>query len=337
MPCGVTALERLGVTPFLCPGDYFPFKGIHYLLPGGAAAVGNFREGVGWGIPRQTLSAALLERARTLKPLKVRDRMKVESSRREDGRWSVRVDGEWISATLLIGADGLNSAVRKSAGLDGSSRQWHRWGIRQHFAIAPWSEHVQVHWGDGVEAYITPCGERLVGVAFLWDRMRLPRLPGGDALVPALIERFPLLRRQLGNAAACDAPLALGPMQRNARGVVADGLLLIGDAAGYLDALTGEGLSLAFKQALALQETVLALLRMPDKYTQPLSAQDLAGYAKAHRAIVTPYYRFTRLALELGRRQRLLNPSIRLLAVYPKLFSLILSCSMGFTPFHRNS
>ncbi len=331
MPSGVAALERLQVTPCLRPGDYFPFKGICYRLPGGQTAVGNFRQGSGWGIPRRTLSSTLLERACALKSLEIREDVKIESCYRNGGRWWVRVEDEWISPTLLVGADGLNSSVRKWAGLDAPLKQWYRWGVRQHFAIAPWSEYVEVHWGDGVEAYVTPCGERLIGVAFLWDRTRYLRLPGGDALIPSLIERFPFLRRQLGNVTPCDAPLALGPMEQNVRGVVADGLLLIGDAAGYLDALTGEGISLALHAALALEPTVLPLLRFARGCGGALSAQALGEYARAHRAIVTPYYRFTRLALWLGCHQKLLNHSIRLLAVCPELFSLLLSYSMGST------
>jgi flavin-dependent dehydrogenase len=109
---------------------------------------------------------------------------------------------------------------------------------------------------------------------------------------------------------------------------VSDGLLLIGDAAGYLDAITGEGISMALAQALALRETVIPLLHRQEGV---LRRQDLLQYQKAYRTIVRPYYLFTHLMLWLSRHQALGERVIGILHTHPGLFQKLLSASMGAT------
>jgi menaquinone-9 beta-reductase len=60
--------------------------------------------------------------------------------------------------------------------------------------------------------------------------------------MPSLIESFPVLKRYLNGKCPFDEPLTVGPMNRNATFTIADGIILIGDAAGFLDAITGEKL-----------------------------------------------------------------------------------------------
>jgi flavin-dependent dehydrogenase len=333
MPTGVAYLERLGVRPFLRDGGYFPFEGICYVSPKGRTASAVFQEGPGWGIPRLELSRALLQRAMEVDCLEIRTEVQAtpvpgEARGEQDKLW-VKVGSDCIGTKLLVGADGLNSTVRRWAALQRSKGAYQRWGTRQHFQIAPWSRNVEVYLNDGLEAYITPCGENLVGVAFLWDRKRHPRLPGGDRLIPALLEAFPALQRRLQNAPVSDTALAVGPLQRNAIRPVMDGVLLIGDAAGYLDALTGEGISMAFAQALALEETVVPILR---ERNGMLSRHDLSAYERAYRAIVRPYYQMTHVVLWLSRHPVFSEQAVRLLGHEPALLQSMLSANMGLIP-----
>jgi 2-polyprenyl-6-methoxyphenol hydroxylase-like FAD-dependent oxidoreductase len=336
MPTGVAYLEGLGVTQHLQLEHYFPFEGIRYFSPMGKIASAAFREGAGWGIPRLELSRALLQSAAEVDCLEMRTEVlatpiRVEGQGEHKRLW-VKVGEELIGTRLLVGADGLNSGVRRWAGLQGPKGVYRRWGARQHFRIAPWSREVEVHWSNGLEAYITPCGENLVGVAFLWDRKRHPALPGGDKLIPTLLEAFPVLAERLQNACASDAALAVGPLQQNAIRPVADGVLLIGDAAGYLDALTGEGISLALAQALTLEGTVVPILQ--GRHGMP-SRRDLSAYEQAYRAIVRPYYQITRFVLWLSNHPTLLEQVIRLLGYRPALFQSLLSANMGLIPLWR--
>jgi flavin-dependent dehydrogenase len=330
MPTGVSSLERLGVKQHL--RKFFAFEGIRYISPKGVTAQAPFHEGAGLGIPRLELSRALSQQAMRFDCLEICTGVCATSIRREENQYlSVKVGKDRIRTRLLVGADGLHSVVRRWSGLEGPKGNQARWGIRQHFQMTPWSGEVEVYWSNGIEAYITPCGENLVGVAFLWDQKRHPHLPGGKQLFPALLKSFPALQERLQNRPACDAALALGPMQRKAIRPVADGVLLVGDAAGYLDALTGEGISLALAQALSLEETVIPLL-LASRQKGMLSATDLSSYKRAYQVITRPYYQMTYFALWLSRHPFLVEWAIRLLRRKPPLFQSLLSANMGVIP-----
>jgi flavin-dependent dehydrogenase len=188
---------------------------------------------------------------------------------------------------------------------------------------------VEVYWGEGVEAYITPVGVDLIGIAFLWDRRISRRIQGGERLFPSLLAAFPPLQERLAGAAPVDSVQSVGPLQRTARSPVSDGLVLIGDAAGYLDALTGEGISLALNQALALEKLIVPLLKSNKKGASALSVEDLSHYHQAYISIMKPYYQMTSLALLAARYTWLAEDVVTLFGKIPPLFPLLLSANMG--------
>jgi flavin-dependent dehydrogenase len=240
MPGGVAALHRLGVRP---PG--MPFRGIRYLdgrdrADRRACATADFPDGSGLGLRRLALHGALHQAV-------VDAGAELGAARVHD----VQQDGEYVQAAgvrarYLIAADGLHSPVRRALGLERAARGRRRWGIRAHHAIAPWSEYVEVYWGEHGEAYVTPVAPDCVGVAFLGSG----REPFAERLAA-----FPALRERLAGAVAGPV-LAAGPLHQRVSRPVAGRVLLIGDAAGYVDALTGEGLSLGFRCAEAAVEAI---------------------------------------------------------------------------------
>jgi flavin-dependent dehydrogenase len=140
------------------------------------------------------------------------------------------------------------------------------------------------------------------------------------------MQSFPEVQARLAAVRPTDLPRAVGPLQRSVKSVVADGVLLIGDAAGYLDAITGEGLSLALAQALCLEQTLVPVLqRTPGSPT----ARELTPYARAHHVIVRPCYQMTQLVLWLSRHATLAERVIQVLHRQPAIFQHLLSASMG--------
>ena len=234
MPGGVAALDALGVHPV---GE--PLSGIAYLA-GSRRADARFRSGPGRGVRRTTLHRDLREAAFD-SGVRVVPR-KLTRLTQTDG--AVVVDGG-RAVGHVVAADGLHSPVRRLLGV-GRPAPVRRYGQRVHVRTEPWTSFVEVHWSAHAEAYVTPVAPDLVGVAVLTSR----RAPFTEHLA-----EFPSLVRRLAGR-PLTAVRGAGPLwQRTSRRVVGR-VLLVGDAAGYVDALTGEGISLGLAQAAAAVEAV---------------------------------------------------------------------------------
>ena len=118
------------------------------------------------------------------------------------------VPGTGLRARWLVAADGLHSPVRRSLGLEVATHHAPRYGLRRHYAVPPWTPYVEVHWGPHAEAYVTPLGPDLVGVALLTAR----RAPFATQLetFPELAARLPRRRpsRRCADRDRCVSALA---------------------------------------------------------------------------------------------------------------------------------
>ena len=228
MPGALPLLARLGVDP-----DGMPLRGVSYRTVT-RRADHLFRSGEGRGVRRTTLHRALADRATELGITRVAAR--VESVQQTDST----VTAAGITARYLLACDGLHSSVRRQLGLERSVRGSRRFGLRRHFAVAPWNDLIEVHWTREAEVYITPIAPDLTGVAVLGP----PRTDFDRAVaaVPELAER-------LAGVEAVTEVRGAGPFRQRAAARTAGRVLLVGDASGYVDAITGEGLRLGFEQA----------------------------------------------------------------------------------------
>ncbi len=236
MPGAVAALRELGVAP-----HGRPFRGIRY-IDGVHEATADFRGGAGLGVRRTTLQASL---AAAVAEAGISVYALAVESVEPDGH---RVLAAGLEARYLAAADGLHSRVRRLVGLAGQVSPRPRFGLRRHFAVAPWAEHVEVHWGRDLEAYVTPVDDHCVGVALLTGR----REP-----FDVQLRHFPALRARLVGATG-SAVRGAGPLWQQTTNRVAGRVLLVGDAAGYVDALTGEGIAVGLASARALVDAVVA-------------------------------------------------------------------------------
>ena len=243
MPGAVTALAGLGVDP---EGE--ALTGIRY-LSGDRAVDAPFRSIPGRGVRRTTLHDALRSAA---SDAVVKIEQRSASVVRPDPE-GVTVDGERFRH--VVAADGLHSPVRRTLGLDAGPAPHRRYGLRRHYRIAPWTSYVEVHWADNVEAYVTPVAGDVVGVAILTSTQR----SFDDQL-----GQVPTVLRRLHDAPALGNVLGAGPLRQRASARVAGRVLLVGDAAGYVDALTGEGVALAVAQARAAVAAIVA--DQPQRY-----------------------------------------------------------------------
>jgi menaquinone-9 beta-reductase len=291
MPDAVARLREIGVEP---PGS--AIRGIRY-VDGGLTAEGVFPQAGGLGVRRLDLHESLVRRA---EEVGVELRWGVSAKGLEEG--GVATDQGPIRARWIVGADGLLSKVRLWAGLAGEPGPLRRFGVRRHFAVAPWTDCVEVYWGPDCEAYVTPVGPDRLGLAMLWS--------GKTSSFDELIECFPTLRDRLAGAPEISRDRGAGPLHQKVLGVRRGNVALVGDASGYLDAITGEGMAVAFHQTAALVEAIVA--------------GDLDSYAAAHRRISRLPDFMTSMVLALERRPRLRRRALRALAAEPALFSRLL-------------
>lgn len=267
MAAGRNQLADLGVDP---AGR--EFLGIVYLDAMGARAARARLPQPGLGIRRTTLHEALQHAvhdrgipviAGKLADL-YQDSQYVTVAAHDAGREME------LTARYVVGADGLHSRVRRVVGSQGRRSRLRRHGIRQHLVAGPWSDDVEVYWSRIGEAYVTPVSDTEVGVAIL---------TGLSGSFIDLLGHFPALLDRVGHAVPASRVMGSGPLRQRVRRRVRGRVLLVGDAAGYVDALTGDGLTLGFTQARSAVDAVVR--RQPLRYELTCRRDSLVPQAAA--------------------------------------------------------
>ncbi|MEV2271586.1 NAD(P)/FAD-dependent oxidoreductase [Nonomuraea africana] len=287
MPGGVAALQAIGVRV-----DGHPLHGIDY-VDAATRARAAFGHAPGRGVRRTALHAALSARAADLGIPTITGKI---TRLRQDEHG---VEAAGLRARWLVAADGLHSPLRAWLNLGRPDRRPPRYGLRRHYRLAPWSDYVEVHWSPAGEAYVTPVADDLVGVAILTSRRR-----GFDEHLTA----FPTLLPRLAGPAATSVRGA-GPLRQRVRSRVAGRVLLVGDAAGYTDALTGEGLCLATLSARALVGC--------------LAAGRPQDYERAWRRLSRTHRLLTGALLSAAHRPRAARLVVPAAARLPALFTAV--------------
>ncbi len=306
MPDGIAALERLGVS--VDTENAFPFSGIRF-VSSGLAVEAPFPQGAsGMGVRRPVLHRMIAERAASV-GIEFLWRTTVTGIS-ADG---VQLGSRSVRARWIIGADGGSSRVRRWAGLDAFRKRNCRYAFRQHYGVAPWTDRMELHWGRNSEIYVTPVSKEQVCVALI---SRDPKLRLGEAL-----QWFPELRERLGGASATSAEKGAVTATCKLRRVSQGNVALIGDASGTVDAITGEGLCLAFSQAMVLADC--------------LRTGDLTRYEREHRRLALRPLLMARLMLTLDGRPRLQQRTLQALLKRPQIFRRLLELHVGvLSPLH---
>ena len=290
MPDALRALADLGVE---IPADAgFAFYGIRFLGED-VSIEAEFPSGYGLALRRTALHHILANAA---------EQAGVEL------RWGAPV-GELsdVKARWIIGADGHASHVRKWAGLDRWRRIRERLGFRVHYRIKPWMDHVEVYWHPEFQMYVAGVADDEVMVAVLCHD---PHVRVEDAL-----DLFPELRERLGDAPRVTMERGGISATRRLWVVTQGSVALVGDASGSVDAITGEGLGLAFRQALALADALVA--------------GNLDLYEAAHRRLMRRPTFMADLLMLLDGRPNFQYRALHYLARHPLVFRSLLALHVG--------
>lgn len=283
-PCGeysspqtIEILRRLGVAESIEALPPHRLYGMHVYAPNGAHYTVDYHAVTGehyaLSIPRLTLDNVILDGAKR-QGVEVREGARVKSvGPYEDGGRILTVQtqaGETrIRANLIIGADGHHSVVAKSVGL--AAMRWqhcwpHRVGIMAHYDnVTTMDKYGAMVVGPrDFHGYsgIAPLGGGLANVAFVFDiRAMKRRGMSMEAFYEQAIAALPPVQEALVGARRISKIHGVGPLAQGARRAMTDGVLLVGDAAVYLDPFTGEGVYKALRGAELASETADRALR----------------------------------------------------------------------------
>lgn len=322
MPAGVGVLDRLGLAGAVGGED---FVGVRYHL-GDEIVEGRFARlcgmpETGRGQRRFHLDQVLFAEASRTPGVRAHMGTRVSAPLVENGRVAgLVVDGEPRRARLVVAADGSNSRLRHHLGL-GRLARTKRFGARMHFGLASRAESakwVNIFLGCGYELYVTPLPRRELAVAVLSHASSL-RFPL-EELFGRWCQEHPWLAKQLEGAEKISETRA-APIGMHASSGVARGIVLMGDAAGSPDPITGSGMTVA----LLSSELLAAELRGG----VPRDENWLWRFERRRKWMFADAQRLAQVALALAERPRWARIAFRALQARPVFFSHLLAVSGG--------
>ncbi|HEU5097787.1 MAG TPA: NAD(P)/FAD-dependent oxidoreductase [Roseiflexaceae bacterium] len=324
MPGGLAVLERLGLADTI---GGVPFYGVRYFA-GSLVAEGRFPTvaGIpasGRGQRRCHLDHTLFAAAAATTGVTACESTPVEAPLWEGGRVAgLVVAGRPRRAPLVVAADGARSRLRCQLGLDGRPpRRW-RVGMRMHFRLAPSRTQppwVEVFLGRHHELYVTPLPDGEILVASLAERSCIEGK--AETAYERWIAEQPVLRMRLAGAERSSRLRGMAPLGIRARSGVAFGIVLLGDAAGALDPITGGGMAQALLTAELLAGYVIRHWATGNGW--------LWEYDRARRALLWDERVLTQFVLGLAAHPWLARQTLRLLNATPALFSHLVGIAGG--------
>jgi len=340
-PEAARLLDRLGVLKAVDAAGAVPLAGMRITAPDGTVVVGRYRAVGGWrpyrqhamGVSRATLDGALVERLRGL-PVDLRERTRVVDVLVERGRVvGVRAeDGERrvldVRARVVVGADGRASVVAERLGC----RRPHplrRMALMTYVSgLADCRELGEIFVDPPDYAILNPIAPDRVNLGLVVPLSHAAPWSGRlHDFLAARVRQLPHLARRLAGASRVAPIRALGPLAHRVAPPRVGGVVLVGDAAGFYDPFTGEGIFTALRSAELVAETIARALRSDD-----VSVRALAAYERARRDAFRGKERVTRaLQVVIGHR-RLANLACRALARRPAILDALLGVFGDYVP-----
>ena len=340
-PEGARVLDRLGVLKAVDASGAQPLHGMRIVAPDGTVLDGAYPTAGRWrgyrdhalAIRREVLDRVLLERARTL-PVDVRERHRVTGLLRAgDAVAGVRAEvGDGlpveIRARLVIGADGRASAVAHSLGLLRPHRL-QRLGLIQHVSgVSDLVDRGEIHVDPPDYCILNPVAPGIVNLGLVVPLAHARPFSGRlETFFAARLKQLRRVPARIRGMRAEGPLMAMGPLAYRVDEPRVGGVLLAGDAAGFYDPFTGEGLYTALRSAELLAEVAHAALAAGD-----VSAAALAPYLRARREAFRDKARVTQALQFLIARRRLADLAARFLQRRPALLSLLMGVIGDFVP-----
>jgi 2-polyprenyl-6-methoxyphenol hydroxylase-like FAD-dependent oxidoreductase len=303
-PCGdclsaaaTGLLERLGLLDRVRAAGASSLARWDIIAPGGTVATGRLPGRPALALERRILDAVLLDAARdagarftraAVTDLVWDGRGRVTGVTARAGDRELRLFGR-----LVVGADGLRSVVARRLGLLRRRPRLRKVSLTAHVPVSPTLAHGEMHVLDGGCIGIARAGPlHNVTLVVAGRHGESLRAMGPDAFFQEWVGRAPAVARRLDSQSPTEL-LASGPFDWPMRAPVAHGAALVGDAAGYYDPFTGQGIY----QAMAAAEGLVASVGPALRADAPASRMDraLATYSRRKERLTRPARRIQRV------------------------------------------
>ena len=255
----VEELRAIGLRETAWQGDAKSVRGMRVIRGRRGADVGYEDEDgprPAWGLDRLAFDSTLAAHA-VASGARLRERTSVRDAEMADGVVTVTLGtGERLRARWVIGADGARSRVARSFGVERPVRAPRRLGLVAHYEGVPeLAERGEMHVGRRLYIGLAPlAGGRLnVGMALPLDGAREP----AEARFEAAIASLPAVARRLSGRRRLTAIRGSGPIGHRVSRASGPGWMLVGDAAGFVDPFSGEGIFRALRSARAAAEALV--------------------------------------------------------------------------------
>jgi menaquinone-9 beta-reductase len=334
-------LDRLGVLKALDAAGAAAIAGMRITAPDGTSVTGHYRDVGGWrpyrqhasGVARATLDGVLAERLRGL-PVDFREQTRVSDLLVDEGRVvGVRAEDRAgaaleIRARVVVGADGRASVVAERLGCRHPHALRRMALVTYVRGVAGCRELGEIFVDPPDYAILNPLGADQVNLSLVVPLAHAaPWSSRLEDFMLARLRQLPHLARRLAGAERIAPVRALGPLAYRVQPPRAGGVVLVGDAAGFFDPFTGEGVFTALRSAELAAETLARALREGD-----VSAPALAAYERARRAAFGAKERVTRALQVVIRHRRVANLVTGALARRPAVLDALLGVFGDYVP-----
>jgi flavin-dependent dehydrogenase len=336
MPPGVAVLRRLGVLQDVLATQAPQLRGVRYAHRAGTpTAYAPFptppdgSEQWGLGVRRTLFDAVLVDALRRARRVTLVEGVRATGVLRSaSGRViGVTTDGGPVIADVVVAADGLHSPTRAAAGWTTTTQRGARYGLAGHWRLDVRDvDRITVTFAGRQEWYQAPVGPELLLVSTLGTRAAIgATAPNYEAAARATL---PVLR----GAELVGPPLAAGLFRQRPSTLAADGMFLVGDAAGYDDPTTGEGIGIGLLLGERLGMHLASLLSGEIDWS---TAE--ARYRRDHAELWRNRSRITALALTMARHPALSRRAVARATDRPRALGVLLGINCGYWGFGRLS